>query len=249
MSMPAGSGAIIETGAAALLFAATFLVGDRVHPFRPLVRDRRSVVSFGAGVSAAYVFVRLLPELSGARRHFVESFDAPLRFNGMAIYFLALVGFLVFYGLDHLRARLGESDNAGASGRSFRLHVGGFAAYVGLVSYLLVNSLEETPTSTALYALAIAFHFLSVEHALRREHGATFERSGRFMLAGMAILGWLAGLAFTLSPYVLALLVAFLSGAIIMNSLITELPSGKDGRFLPFVAGGAAYGLLLLPLG
>ncbi len=37
---------------------------------------------------------------------------------------------------------------------------------------------------------------------------------------------------------VLALLVAFISGSIIMNSLITELPSEKDGRFLPFLAGG-----------
>jgi hypothetical protein len=45
-----------------------------------------------------------------------------------------------------------------------------------------------------------------------------------------------------------ALLLAFVSGAVIMNSLIMELPEGKDGRFLPFVAGGILYALLLLPL-
>ncbi len=247
--MALGSGATIETGAAALLFAATFLAGGRVHPFRPLVRDHRSVVSFGAGMSAAYVFVHLLPELSEVRQQFVESVEAPLRFEGMAIYFLALVGFLVFYGLDHLRAHLRESPEAARFGLSFKLHVGGFAAYAGLVSYLLVNSLGETPTDTGLYAVAIAFHFLSVEHALRREYGAAFERSGRFVLAGMCLLGWAVGLLFALPPYALALLVAFLSGAIIMNSLIMELPSEKDGRFLPFVSGGVAYGLLLLPLG
>jgi hypothetical protein len=49
--------------------------------------------------------------------------------------------------------------------------------------------------------------------------------------------------------YVLALLVAFISGAIIMNSTIMELPSEKDGRFLAFMSGGVAYGLVLLPLG
>jgi len=27
-----------------------------------------------------------------------------------------------------------------------------------------------------------------------------------------------------------------------------ELPSHKDGRFLPFLAGGLVYGLILLPL-
>lgn len=246
--MALGSGAIIETGAAALLFAATFLIGGRVHPFRSLVRDRRSVVSFGAGMSAAYVFVHLLPELSEVRHQFVESVEAPLRFEGMGIYFLALVGFLVFYGLDHLRGRLRESPDPESSRLSFRLHVGGFAAYAGLMSYLLVHSLGETPASTALYTLAIAFHFLSVENALRREHGAAFDHSGRFMLAGMSVLGWAVGMLFAIPPYALALLVAFLSGAIIMNSLIMELPSEKDGRFLPFVAGGVAYGLLLLPL-
>jgi hypothetical protein len=242
------SGAIIETGAAALLFSATFLIGDRVHPFRPLVHDRRSVVSFGAGMSAAYVFVYLLPELGDARHHFVESVDMHLRFEGMGIYFLALVGFLVFYGLEHLRTHLRESPETERFGLSFKLHVGGFAAYVWLISYLLVHNLEGTPTSTALYTVAIAVHFLSVEHALRREHGAAYECCGRFVLAGTSILGWGSGLLFALPPYVLALLVAFLSGAIIMNSLIMELPSEQDGRFLPFVAGGVTYGLLLLPL-
>jgi hypothetical protein len=31
-----------------------------------------------------------------------------------------------------------------------------------------------------------------------------------------------------------------------MNSLIMELPSEKDGRFRPFVLGGALYAALLL---
>ncbi len=97
---------IIETGAAALLFAATFLMGARVHPFRSWVRDRRSLISFGAGMSVAYVFVHVLPELHEARRAFVEATAMSVRYDGMATYFLALTGFLVFYGLDHMRARL-----------------------------------------------------------------------------------------------------------------------------------------------
>jgi hypothetical protein len=48
--------------------------------------------------------------------------------------------------------------------------------------------------------------------------------------------------------HIVALLLAFISGAIIMNSTIMELPSEKDGRFLPFVLGGIIYGLILLPL-
>ena len=42
---------------------------------------------------------------------------------------------------------------------------------------------------------------------------------------------------------------AFVSGAVIVNSAIMELPSDKDGRFVPFMLGGVIYGLILLPLG
>jgi hypothetical protein len=240
---------LIETGAAALLFAATFLAGGRVHPLRAMIRDRRSIISFCAGMSVAYVFVHVMPELHGARRAFVTSVSVALRYEGMAIHFLALVGFLVYYGLDHLRGRLGESAEAGQAGFDFNLHVGGFSAYVGLMAYLLVRNPEETTSSTALYAVAIACHFLTVDHALRREHGAAYDRVGRFLLAGMAALGWGVGLLVALPNHVLSLLVAFVSGAIIMNSAIMELPSEKDGRFVPFMTGGVVYGLILLPLG
>jgi hypothetical protein len=240
---------LLDTGLAALLFATVFLVGGHVHPLRALVRDRRSIVSFGAGMSAAYVFVHLMPELQGVRRAFAESVAGPLPFEGMAIYFLALVGFLVFYGLDHLRARLKASEVEGQTGPAFRIHVGGFAVYILLVTYLMVHNLEETPVSTALYAVAMAFHFLAADHALREEHGAAYERAGRFVLAGMCVIGWGAGLVIALPPYVLAMMLAFVSGAVIMNSAIMELPSEKDGRFLPFVIGGLLYGVILLPLG
>lgn len=240
---------VLATGATAVLFALTFLLGGRIHPLQSLVRDRRTVISFAAGATAAYVFVHLLPELHGARETFTESATVTLRYEGMAIYFLALLGFLVFYGLDHLRARLGESAREAEESAAFRIHIGGFAAYVALMSYLLVHGLEGEGVQTVLYAVAVALHFLGIDHAMREEHGVTYERVGRYILAGACVLGWAIGLMVALPPSILALLVAFISGSIIMNSLITELPSEKDGRFVPFLVGGLVYGLILLPIG
>jgi hypothetical protein len=247
--MASGSGAIFETGAAALVFAATFLIGGRVHPFRSLIRDRRSILSFGAGMSAAYVFVHVMPELHDARRAFVDSVSTTLRYEGMAIYFIALLGFLLFYGLEHQSNRLRGPGESGAFGPAFKLDLIGFSAYVWLMAYLLVNHFGSSPFSIGLYAVALAFHFLSLDHSLRHEHGDTYERIGRYVLAGMALLGWGMGVLFALPGHILALLVAFISGAIIVNSLIMELPAEKDGRFLSFMAGGLVYGLILLPLG
>ena len=247
--MDIDTGVLVETGAATLLFTAAFVWGARIHPFRALIRDRRSIISFSAGMSAAYVFVHLMPELHGARRAFVESLSVPLQYEGMAIYFLALIGFLAFYGLEHLRARSRSVTESEKERLGFRLHIGGFAAYVWLMAYLLVHNLERTQVAIGLYAVAVFVHFLTVDHALREEHGAAYDGTGRFVLAGMALLGWGVALLFTLPHHVLALLVAFVSGAIIMNSVIMELPSEKDGRFLPFMAGGLVYGLILVPLG
>jgi hypothetical protein len=240
---------VLESGTAVALFALMFLVGGRIHPVKSLVHDRRTVISFGAGMTAAYVFVHLLPELHGARKRFAETAWVELRHEGASIYFLALVGFLAFYGLDHLRARLRESPGEVQEALAFRVHVGGFAVYVALMSCLLVHSLEGEGATSVLYVIAIAVHFLGIDHALREEHGALYQRVGRYILAGACILGWAIGLLVASPPFVLALLVAFISGGIIMNSLISELPSEKDGRFVPFLIGGLAYGSVLLPLG
>jgi len=234
---------LLETGTAVALFAATFVAGGRMHPLRLFTADQRSAVSLGAGMSAAYVFVHLLPELQEARHTLAEA--VALRYEGMAVYFLALVGFLVFYGLDHLRESAGEGDKVE---QAYRIHLSGFAAYVALVAYLLVRNLEKSPLALAAYVLAMVCHFLAIDHALREEHGAAFDRTGRFALAGTCVLGWAAGLLFAVPAFGLALLLAFVSGAVIMNSAVMELPSEQDGRFWPFVMGGVAYGLLLLPL-
>lgn len=243
------SAPLLQSGAAALIFAATFVFGRRIHPLRALVPDRRSVISACGGMSAAYVFVHVMPELHEARQALVASGSEWLRYEGMGIYFASLLGFLLFYGLEHLRGRLSDREGELEDGAAFRLHIGGFAAYVGLMSYLLVHGLEDAATAGVLYAVAVAVHFLALDHSLGEEHGAAYERSGRFLLAGMCLLGWGVAQAVALPSHVLALLLALVSGGVIINSLIMELPTEKDGRFPAFLAGGILYGLLLVPLG
>ena len=99
------------------------------------------------------------------------------------------------------------------------------------------------------FATAIVFHFVAVDHALREGHGDTYQRTGRFILAGACTLGWGLGLVIALPRHMFSLLTAFISGAIIINSAIMELPGERDGRFLPFMTGGIVYGLILVPLG
>jgi hypothetical protein len=242
-------GVLPESAIAAVLFACAFLFGDRFRPLKWLGADRRALISFGAGMSAAYVFVHLMPELDGAREAFAESLSDIVRYEGMAIYLFALLGFIVFYGLETWRTRLRELPRAERTMNELKLHVIGFVGYVSLMGYLSAHGLEETRSSTALFTIAIVFHLLGVDHEFRREHGAAYTLNTRFVLAGAAIVGWVIALVIELPRAVIASLLAFVSGAVIMNSMVMELPSEKEGRFLPFLAGAGVYGILLVPLG
>jgi len=240
---------IFETGAVMLVFVAVFLFGGRFYPLRALSGDRRSLLSFSAGISLAYVFVHLMPELSSARETFVQSTLLPTLFDGRVIYFVALLGFLLFFGLDHFSktARRAAAERDGGA-PDYDIKVAGFAGYVALVSYLLVNNLDNSAIASTAYATAMAVHFLTFDHDFREDSPKAYVRRGHLLLAAAAPLGWGLGLLFTLPAATLALMLAFLSGGVIVNSMIAELPSEKRGKFLPLLAGSIIYSAVLIPL-
>lgn len=239
---------LLETGFAAVLLAAAFVVGERTHLLGRLLTPR-SLTSFGGGMAAAYVFLHVMPELHGARHAFTEAAAMALPYEGKAIYYLALAGFLSFYGIRHFHTRQLSAREGKPDRLDFQVQIGGFAAYAWLMGYLLLRGLEAHHIAIGLYAVAMAFHCLAINRELSHEYGNDYRRTGRFILAGMALAGWASAALLDLPASLIPLLLAFLSGAVIMNSLILELPTEKDGRFWPFLSGGLLYGLILLPLG
>jgi hypothetical protein len=122
---------LLLAGAAALALAAVHAV---VPAMRFLSGTPRSVwLSIAGGVSVAYVFVHLLPELAAGQEDLGRALrdvvrDSPsgggVRFAERHVYLIALTGLTAFYGLDKLAKRsrgqtaLGDAPrDAGASGR------------------------------------------------------------------------------------------------------------------------------------
>jgi len=241
-----------ETFIASALFAAIFIFGWRLHRHR----TPRSVLSLGAGATAAYVFVHMLPELNEAGTVFVaDTVGRALPAPELRVYTAALLGFVIFYGLENLVAWSREQGKGGrepaprkASDPVFLLHVGGFALYAWLVCYLMVRGISDQPLPIALYALAMGLHFLGVDRSLLEEHGTAYLRVGRFVLAAFALGGWGVAMVSELSRPMLITALGVISGGVVMNSMVMELPHEKDGRFWPFVAGATLYTLLLVNL-
>jgi hypothetical protein len=240
----------LETLTAVLAFAAVFLFGWRLQITRK--GWRRAGLSAASGASVAYVFVHLLPDLSEAGETFVSTAASQVvLFPRSHVYLAALAGFIVFYGLEHMvmRSRAtegGEAANIHSGKFAFRLQIGGFAAYAMLVSDGVVRGTGLAQASLTLYTVAMGLHFLSVDHALFREHGALYLRRGRFILAGAVLAGWVCGQLLEIPRPLLCSLLGIVAGGVIMNGAIMELPREKEGRFWPFVLGAVAYAAIIL---
>ena len=235
----------IETLIVTLVFMAVFLFGKRLQ--FPKWTHRRRVVSLFGGMTIAYVFMHLLPALSEGA--VLLSDTSP---NGwpppadVRVFGLAMVGFIAFWGLEMMVWRHARRGDYSKERGPLMLYFGGLAAYTWLITYVLVDPVEEGHSLLWLYAVAMVVHFLALSYSLQRDYGSYYESFGAKLLAGAALLGWIVGLLFHLPLTVVVLLGGLVAGGVIMNSILMELPREKEGRFIPFLIGALGYGIVLL---
>jgi len=210
-------------------------------------------LSIAGGVSVAYVFIHVLPELSAGQQSVAQALEGGPAFLEHHVYLIALLGLAIFYGLDRLaltsrrRQRdAGMSDQT--SSRVFWLHVGSFAIYNMLIGYLLVHREQSGLFSLAIFFVAMALHFIVTDHSLREHHKATYLNVGRYVLAAAVVLGWMIGLLTEVSEAFIAALFAFLAGGVVLNVLKEELPAERQSRYWAFTTGVIVYAALLLAL-
>lgn len=212
--------------------------------------QRRRWLSLAAGVSVAYVFLDLLPLMGDKEQAFVEAAAGrALPVPQLRVYVAALLGFTIFYGLEHyMLRRRGPGDEPGARGAEEALvpvHLGSFALYNLMLGYLLVEW-SRGPTGLALYCAALALHLLVTDEGLRRDYGAGFERLGRWLMAACLLAGVLLACAAPLAVDWLTIVVGLVAGGVVINSIKEELPRASEGRFAYFVAGTLGFGLMVV---
>ena len=206
--------------AAALALAAVHLLAGRMRFLGVLPRSRW--LSAAGGVSIAYVFVHLLPEISETHQR-----------AGDTTFLVALAGLALFYAV--------EQHSSASRPRAFELSMASFAVYNALIGYLLARGRDEL----VLFTIALGVHFLVNDFALREHHQTAYERRGRWLLAAAVVLGWALSQGVEISEVALGYVVAFIGGGVILNVIKEELPGERRARILPFLLGAAAYAALL----
>jgi hypothetical protein len=241
----ASAGAVVP-GFVAALVAAVHVVG---HSMRWLdTVSRYWVLSLSGGVSVAYVFTHVLPELHGAGER-LGARTLP-GYGADTVYLVVLAGFVTLYGVERIvrRAERRGEDDDGLSSGVFWVHIGSFGAYNALVGYLLFHPEAPGIGEMTGFAIAMLAHSLVVDYGLRTRHDDTYRRSGRWVLVASVLTGALLGAGSDLGEGTLGLLFAFLAGTIVLNVVKEELPERRESRFPAFAAGVAGYAALLAVL-
>ncbi len=227
------------------LFAGRLLFLDNI--------PRSRWLSFGSGVSVAYIFVHLLPELAQGQR-VLDQVDGPLMAAVEShVWLVALSGLVVFYGIERAAkcARSAGRQDATGSGsdpKVFWLHIGSFAAYNVVIGYLLVHRAEDGIGNMLLFWFAMLLHFVVNDFGLREHHRLDYTHFGRWVLGLAVVGGWFLGVAFELSEPMVAVLLAFIGGGVVLNVMKEELPEERDSSFVFFAGGAIAYALVLLSI-
>lgn len=221
------------TLAVAITLAIVHLLGA---PLRCLVRKREAIVSScGGGMAIAYVFLQLLPEL-----------DKGHNLVGNAIYFVVLIGFILFYTLEYHLPLRGSRDTAEHSPRSaLYMHIIVSWIYNWLIIYTIPEQLETSIPHTAVGIIAIGLHLSYNDHILGRHYAREFDSWGRYVLASAPLAGGVTNILMPGNAMVSDLLIAGLAGAILHNVFKDELPDNQRSSFRWFVTGILVYAILL----
>lgn len=225
------------------VFATHLVFLDRV--------PRSRWLSAASGLSVAYVFVHLLPEIAEGHETLGQSGRGS---EGLpTLWLVALAGLAVFYGLERLakgsrKDEASEGREATTAPAVFWLHIASFALYNVLIGYLLLHRLEAGAPALLMFGLAMALHFLVNDHGLHAHHKHRYRGFGRWLLAAAVLAGYALGLGVEIGAAAIAVLIAFLGGGVVLNVLKEELPDERQSRFLPFALGAAAYAALLVAM-
>lgn len=235
---------ILVSFIAALALAAIHLWAGKLEFL--MGKPRNIWLSASGGLSVAFVFLYLLPELSTRQEQIKQpAIDAGLSFLAHHVYIVALAGMIAFYGLERV-AKASSARHAAPNSnkrprpRVFWAHVASFALYNVVIGYMLVEK-SQPGEQLILFFVAMALHFLVIDFSFRDHYQHVYHEKGRWLLSIAVIVGWLAGILFNVPDVLVGVAVAFVAGGIILNALKEELPEERQSRFLPFLFGAGGY--------
>lgn len=225
-----------------LILATVHFISTKIHTHNRAWH--RWLLSAAGGTSVAYVFVKLLPELSEGQKVITKTFNGFFPYFEKHVYVLALLGVIFYYGMEQWRHKKNEMGRL-----AFWSNLLAAAFMNFLIGDAIADQSDREVRPLALFVIAMGLHNLVNDQTLHEINEKAFKRYGNLILIGSLFLGWFTGFFSNLSQAAIALALAFIAGGIIVNVLRHELPKADARNFTAFALGSITYATLLLMLG
>lgn len=197
-------------------------------------------LSFAAGISFAYVFIDLLPQLEKGQLILKQTFDPIVPYLDRHSYVIALLGVLFFYGL--------QSQPQTNPKRYFWISTSGYLLFNFFVGASLSDSRNPDIHPLLLFTIAIGMHYFIRDHNASLENSVLYTNQARWLLAGMLLVGYIVGLLSHIPDALVAIVMAFLAGGVLLNALRYELPKREQVAYVFFLIGAVFYTAIILNL-
>ena len=181
---------------------------------------QRIITSIGGGISIAYIFLHLMPELALKGRHNVESLEISSEFLEISFFFVSLLGLLILFVVDALSesSKIPKENN-------FKLHLIYNIAITYLYAFTLPEVVKEGLFYSILYTLTLSAHVFSSDRIIFRFHEKFYKTKYKWIGFSAVFLGMFHSLTFESNASIqLDYAFAFLSGGVLLNTFLEELP-------------------------
>ena len=196
------------------------------------------LTAVAGGVAVGYVALYLLPKIGDYTAAIIAARPDGRELLHYRLYYFFLGGLIFYFFIDQARP----------AGRALPalLHGVAFVGYSFLTGGVLATVPRAGYFPFLLAGLALSLHYIGICHQLRDWHHDSFDRYMRWLIAAATLAGWAVGATGLVSKELLAILVAFLGGGILVNVLREEWPRQDSRRVAPFLSGVGLFLVLTI---
>lgn len=239
---------ILHLGLNAIIIAAHLHISKLTY-FKTL--HQKFWLSFFSGISVAYVFVHIFPELGKAQEYFYTNDFNFLHLLDYHAYLISLAGFLLFYGMEYYarkshKLNLKVNNINRVEDHIFWVHSVINISFNFLISYLIFD--DEFPSSLGLilFFIAMLTHLMIMDYDSYHYNKELYQRYGKWIYICANLLGLFTAVVFDVKESVFLILFAFLGGGMILNVIKEELPEDKKSNYAGFLLGAIVYAVVLI---
>jgi hypothetical protein len=237
----------------ALIFSVINLFSFRIR--RYVGKNKNRILSLFSGITAAFVFLDLLPSLQQSSQNLAilsNPEEAVLIYED-AIFLVVFLGFLLFFSLECIaiggfKHPKSESDKKQSTNTTvYYLHFASLIFLQFIISFSMLFEYQYSLIGGVLFTFAVSLHLLASDNALEETYPNRHGRNGRYLATVIPLLGVVLSISFPEKILEASVLLAFISGAILYQSIRSEIPTvHRKSSLLLFLVGAFLYGAILI---